>query len=357
MVTQRDRVWQATLNLIERRGSFSANDVADVLDEASPSKRTILNCLDAMESLGLLASEGGEGRAPRVFFPPAPTPNEGQESTSTEPPGNQSSVFPYPGGKGRLTDFLLANMPSHTTYVEVFGGSGALLYNKPKSKIEIYNDANDDLTQFFKVLRNHEQELHEFLQAVPYSRSLYEDWVEDFFNGVRPDDPIERAGRFFTLRYMQFAGDISRKNGFKTRAKRSPARTFNNARNRIPELADRFSEVTIENRDYTEILNAYDDTDVDVLFYCDPPYMDSEDYYGREFDHNAFVDHLRDVDSDWMVSYSELPAGLDEFHVIERERRHRMTRSSTTLERLVCNFDPERRPKFISDDLAQTRLG
>lgn len=357
MVTQRDKVWHATLNLIERRGSFTANDVADVLDDESPSKRTILNCLDAMESLGLLASEGGEGRAPRVFFPPAPTPNEGQESTSTEPPGNQVSVFPYPGGKGRKAEWIIDKMPPHTCFCDVFGGSGAIIYNKPPSGNEVYNDRNEDLVQFFRVLRNREDELVEFLQAVPYSRSLYSEWVEDFYTGYRPDDPVERAARFFMLRYAQFAGDISRKNGFKVRAKRSPARTFDNARNRIHELADRFSQVIIENRDYSEILRDYDDTDVDVLFYCDPPYVGTEGYYSGEFDHKSFVDQLHKVDSDWMVSYSDLPDGLDEFHIVERERRHRMTRDSDTTERLVCNFDPDRRPQFVSDDLKQTKLG
>jgi site-specific DNA-adenine methylase len=36
-------------------------------------------------------------------------------------------------------------------------------------------------------------------------------------------------------------------------------------------LATRFDQVTIENQDYTDILEAYDDSAVDVLFYADPP--------------------------------------------------------------------------------------
>jgi DNA adenine methylase len=311
-----------------------------------------------MEEFGLLASEGGNGRAPRVYSPPPPTSNIGEESTYTQPPGNHVNTFPYPGRKGRQSEWILSKLPAHDTYVEVFGGSGALLYNKSVSQIEVYNDINDDLTQFFSVLRDREDDLVEFLEAVPYSRSLYNDWVEDFFNGIRPEDPVERAGRFFTLRYMAFTADTSRITGFKTRASRSPARTFDNARNRIHELADRFSQVIIENRDYTEILAKYDDPSVDVLFYCDPPYVGKEGYYSEDFDHEAFVGQLREVENDWMVSYADLPEGLDEFTVPERERRHRMTQDgSKATERLVCNFDPSNHPQFITDETKQTKLG
>jgi len=123
-------------------------------------------------------------------------------------------------------------------------------------------------------------ELAEWLQTVPYSRTQYEQWVTSFYDGVRPDDPIERAGRYFALRYMQYVGESASPNGFKVRAKRSPARTFDNARQRIHALARRFDQVTVENQDYHAILENYDDTAVDVLFYCDPPYIGAEDYYG-----------------------------------------------------------------------------
>lgn len=358
MVSKADQVWHATLNLIDRRGTFTAKDVMEALGDESPTKRTILTRLDAMESLGLLSSEGGAGRAPRVFFPPAPMPDGGMAAPETQPPDNQVSVFPYPGGKGRQSEWILDKMPPHDTYVEVFGGSGALLYNKPISKNEIYNDLNDDLTQFFTVLREREDDLVDWLQTVPYSRSLYNEWVEDFFQGERPDDPVERAARFFTLRFMQFGGDISMQNGFKVRAKRSPARTFDNARERIHDLAQRFRQVIIENRDYSRIFDTYDDTDVDVLFYADPPYVDKEHYYGVEFDHAEFVTALDAVESDWMVSYDELPDGLEDYTILSRERRHRMARGgSVATEHLVCNFDPADRPQFISDDLKQVKLG
>lgn len=350
MATQRDKIWHTTLDLLATQRSVTVTDIAEAIDHGSPTKRTILDCLTAMESLGVLSSEGGDGRAPRVFFRSGEPTDWQLDTPDSQATGNHLSTFPYPGGKGRQSTWIISQMPAHDTYVEVFGGSGAVLYNKPLSTYEVYNDCNDDLTQFFSILRDREEELAEFLRAVPYSRSLYDGWVTDFYNGVRPDDPVERAGRFFTLRYMQFAGDMSGPTGFKTRAKRSPARTFDHARERIHELADRFRHVIIENRDYRKILEGYDDSDVDVLFYCDPPYLNKEGYYGGDFDHDAFVDALLDVDNEWMVSYSDLPNGLEEFTVIERECRRRMTRGSEATERLVCSFEPRERQPFIDEE-------
>lgn len=349
MPTHRDRIWATTLNLIEFQRSFIASDVRDAIDGEAPTKRTVRNTLDAMETLDLLESEGGTGRSPRRYYPQDPGPPEMSAGYSPRE-STQSGTFPYPGGKGEISKWIIDIMPAHDTYVEVFGGAAGVIYNKPRSKYEIYNDHNEDLTQFFTVLRDRPDELSAWLESVPYSRAQYEQWVAEFYNGVRPDDPIARAGRFFSLRYMQFLGIASSPNGFKTRARRSPARTFDNARKRIHSLARRFNQVTVESQDYQAILEKYDDSAVDVLYYADPPYIGGEDQYSGEFDHGVFVDCLHEVENDWMVSCSTIPEGLSEYTIVEQQSHHRMTRSSNGVcERLVCNFDPEERSVFAND--------
>jgi DNA adenine methylase len=168
---------------------------------------------------------------------------------------------------------------------------------------------------------------------------------------------------------MQFSSDIAVANGFKTRASRSPAQTFDNARERIHELADRFRDVIIECRDYKKILQGYDDDSVDVLFYLDPPYVDGKNYYPIEFDHSEFAEALLKVENDWMVSYSEIPDCLvaamigavreesQEFYVLNRNRRHRMDReNSDSEEHLICNFDPSKRSSFVGEGVSQQTL-
>ncbi|APX98717.1 DNA adenine methylase [Natronorubrum daqingense] len=286
---------------------------------------------------------------------------------------HKGSPFPYPGGKGRYATNIIEQMPDHECYVEVFGGSGATLYNKPRSDCEVYNDVNDDLVQFFRVVRDCVDELAEWLEMVPYSRTLYEQWASEYYNGERPDDPVERAGRFYTLRFMQWGGVIGMKNGFKARSTfRSPAKTFNNARDRVRSIAKRFSSVIIENQDWREILDAYDGGH--VFMYLDPPYLDRGRYYHAEgFDHAALANALVSVDANWMVSYDEVPgefvaqmigetrSGARQFYVLEMDGYHQLAQGhgssgDEVTERLVCNFDPTSTAQFVDGSQHQSKL-
>lgn len=256
------------------------------------------------------------------------------------------SAFPYPGGKTVYYAEILRFFPEHRRYVEPFGGSAAVLLNKPPSYIEIYNDLDDDVVQFFRVLRERREGLEEWLRHVPYSRSLYEDWVSAFYDGFRPDDEIERAGRWFYLRYSQFNGALDRRNGFKTGGKRNEARSFRGSIDSLEAIANRFREVTIECQPYQDVLDRYDHPD--TLAYLDPPYYGTDRTHyriGDDFDHETFVDELRDRDGYWIVSYDELPPSLEELAttVEEYTARYSMSYSDERpkhTERLAMNFKP-----------------
>jgi len=83
--------------------------------------------------------------------------------------------FPWMGGKVWLAKRLAENLPQHHTYVEVFGGAAALLLAKPPSPVEVYNDIDSGLVNFFRVLRD-EEKFKRFMRMVtltPYSREEY----------------------------------------------------------------------------------------------------------------------------------------------------------------------------------------
>src|SRR4051812_38756618 len=65
-----------------------------------------------------------------------------------------NALFAWPGGKQQLKRQLMAVIPPHKAYVEVFCGSAKLLFAKKPSHWEIINDFNGDLINFFRVVRH-----------------------------------------------------------------------------------------------------------------------------------------------------------------------------------------------------------
>ena len=265
------------------------------------------------------------------------------------------SAFPWPGGKTHYIGKILPYFPDHRRYVEPFGGSAALLLNKPESYVEVFNDLDDDVVHFFRTVREQRAELQEWLRTVPYSESQYTDWQDDYFEGHRPEDDVERAGRWFFLRCTTYGGSAGRRAGFKRPGKRNEARSFRGNTDNLAEVVDRLQEVTIANEDYRDVLDRYDHEE--TLFYIDPPYVDvGERYYPAAdgFDFGEFVDALRDRDGYWIVSSGDLPDGLEDVATETREftamyslpNANAEQRQEAT-EHLSMNFDPGEVPGFL----------
>jgi len=265
------------------------------------------------------------------------------------------SAFPYVGGKTVLADWIIDQLPEHTVYVEPFGGSASVLLNKPRSNVEVYNDLDGDIVQFFEVARERPDELAEWCRRAPYSEELHSEWVQAFYSGERSDDPIERAGRFLFLRYTQFAGKYNSPSGFKRDTPRTFAgdsKVWKQAPERINEVCDRLQGVFIQNREFSEVIEHYDAEN--VVFYCDPPYLDKEDTYLVDgFEHADLADALEGIDGYALVSYTDQPAGLyDGWGQITREHYHdsgaRLNKDlEEVTERLITNYDPSNHPTFV----------
>jgi DNA adenine methylase len=266
------------------------------------------------------------------------------------------NIFKYPGAKTQLADWIINRFPQHRTYVEVFGGSAAVLANKPHSKVEVYNDRDGDLVHFFETLRDSGEELREWLAQTPHSRQLHARYADEFYDGVRPDDDVERAGRFFYLRETQFAQKYTQKSGYSYEKKRNGARAMQNKVDRLSQWQERFRHVQIEQLDYAELIERYDSPQ--TFFYCDPPYMDEGDalYSHDGFNHGRFSESLIETNADWMVSYTRVPEPLHDAAVTiaEQEREVSMRKGQgdwekTNTERLVMNYDPETVEGFTED--------
>lgn len=65
----------------------------------------------------------------------------------------KKTCIKYWGGKQQLVPKLLELIPQHYTYCEPFFGGGALFFAKNLSQNEVINDLNDNMINFYRILK------------------------------------------------------------------------------------------------------------------------------------------------------------------------------------------------------------
>jgi len=264
-------------------------------------------------------------------------------------------TFAYPGSKTTYASWIIDHIPEHHLYVEPFGGAASVLVAKSRSELEVYNDINGDCVDFFKAVRDKPVELERWVKHTPYSRELFNEYVETYPDW--PDDPVERAGRFLFVQSSCFGSKgISVCSPTYNIVKAASSRSDDNAvkwrdkQSHISTLSERFTGVNIEKLDYADLVEKYDNEN--AFFYFDPPYVDvGDDYYQTEdggFDHNRFVGMLERLDGKWLVSYDQnIPAELDDYYTVSRTKVATMSaQNPEKVETLTMNYDPDNTPMF-----------
>ena len=179
----------------------------------------------------------------------------------------------YFGGKWRLAPWIIENFPPHRVYVEPFGGAASVLLRKPRSYAEVYNDLDDEVVGFFRVLRDPVQSdcLRRALELTPFARAELSAAYEI------TTDPVERARRLVVRSFMGFGSDsatrVSRA-GFRSDSKRKggiPAHDWVSYVECLPSLIGRFAGVVIDNRPAVAVMSRHDAPT--TLHYVDPPYV------------------------------------------------------------------------------------
>ena len=233
----------------------------------------------------------------------------------------EAPALRYHGAKFRLAPWVMQFFPEHKAYVEPFGGAAGVLLQKPRAYAEVYNDLDDDIANFFRVLRDPGQSacLLELLQLTPYARAEFELAYENSNN------PIERARRTAVRACMGFgsAGATKGVTGFRIDTAR-PYGTAQHLWTRYPgQLAaviERLQGVLIENRPAIEVMRQHDA--VDTLHFVDPPYVlatrvlqgaGNKGYYRHEMSDEQHLELLETVKGlQGMVVLSGYPSALYE---------------------------------------------
>lgn len=235
------------------------------------------------------------------------------------------SPIKYYGGKTYMTDIIKDNFPSEfKTYIEGFGGGASVLFSKEPSKIEIYNDLEENVYSLFKVLSDESlmKEMKSKLDLTPYSRQIREEFKLDLKK--KDLSIVERAYKFFYVNRTSFNGVggfsvtmLPRRNMMKN------VSSYLSLIDGMETFHQRLSSAVIEHLDIFDLLSKYDYTD--TFFYLDPPYVQStrksSQRYGVEMsddDHKRFVEVCNSLRGKVLISGYDNPIyeGLKGFEKI-----------------------------------------
>lgn len=272
-------------------------------------------------------------------------------------PHRYTSPLRYPGGKGKVANFIklvfIENDLVGGEYVEPYAGGASvalsLLFEEYAGAVHI-NDINRSVYAFWTAVLVEPDELCRRITDV---RVDMDQWYRQREVQATADpDPLDLAFSTFFLNRCNRSGIIG--GGViggqdQTGTWRIDAR-FNKAdlTRRIQKIARFKSRISLTNEDAAAFLERWTDPGGDALIYLDPPYyVKGEGLYENFYLHEHHVEISRRVEAlrgPWIVSYDTAPPVLD---LYEGRRSLRYSLSYSAGDRYRGD-----EVMFFSDDLA-----
>jgi DNA adenine methylase len=247
----------------------------------------------------------------------------------------------YIGGKNRLAKRVIEIFPEHTTYVEAFAGGAQVFFHKEPSKVEVLNDLDGEIVNFFRVCQQHYEELLRYFKYVVVSRK--------WFDLLRATDAatltdIQRAARCLYVLRNSFASRVDHPN-YQRHVIQPPG--FNPQR--LPELIEnahkRLQRVQLECQPYEEVVKRFDRPT--TLFYLDPPYWGKKLYRHNlgEADFEKLAGQLKKIRGKFILSLNDVPEvrrlfGVFHIRGVELHYTSQKAAGKRYKEVLITNFTP-----------------
>ena len=251
------------------------------------------------------------------------------------------SPLSYVGGKNRLAKRVIAIFPEHTTYVEAFAGGAQVFFRKEPSEVEVLNDLDGEIVNFFRVCQQHYEELLRYFRFIVVSRT--------WFDLLKATDPatltdIQRAARYLYLLRNCFAS-LVRSPVYHRNVVQPPSFNLESLPTLIENAHNRLQLVQIEHAPYEEVLRRFDRPT--TLFYLDPPYWGRKLYHFNfnDADFKTLAERLTTIHGKFVLSLNDIPEvrGLfKQFHIMAVELHYTAQKSAGRRykEVFITNFRP-----------------
>jgi DNA adenine methylase len=209
----------------------------------------------------------------------------------------------YIGGKRVLAKQIIALFPEHTAYVEAFAGGAQVFFRKEPSEVEVLNDLDGEIVNFYRVCQQHYEELIRYFRFMVMSRAWH--------GLLKASDPksltdIQRAARYLYLLKNSYAG-LVRKLDYCSNVSQPPSFNLEKLPETIEQSHQRLARVQIECLPYEKILKKFDRPT--TLFYLDPPYFGRK-LYNYNLDPDDFAkmaEHLKVLHGKFVLSLNDVP--------------------------------------------------
>ena len=216
-----------------------------------------------------------------------------------------NSPFRYAGGKFYARKLILAHIPKHSSYIEPFAGGGSIFFAKNKVEFNQLNDIDSDLINVYLTIRDKPEDLINFLKKrlvkesripnaltseielgnpLPATKELHK-----FFKNIyKPQNDLERAGRWFYLNRTSYSGIMNSQNmywGYGDKFSMQPKNWPQN----ILRTSEKLQGVNLTSLDFEDVI---DNAPKGSLLFIDPPYYnaDQDKFYQHFFSKD---DHFR----------------------------------------------------------------
>lgn len=185
----------------------------------------------------------------------------------------KTTPISYYGGKQKLVSKIVPAIAPHHLYCEPFCGGAAIFFSKPKSDVEVINDTNRELINFYRVVQQDFVSLEKEVQITLHSRDQHRK-ASVIYNNPDMFNEIKRAWAVWALSTQSFSAIIDGTWGYDIKKDTTSKKIKNKREGFTYEYAVRLADVQIECTDALRIINSRD-TDT-TFFYCDPPYYNSD---------------------------------------------------------------------------------
>ncbi|MCG8323766.1 MAG: DNA adenine methylase [Cytophagales bacterium] len=188
-----------------------------------------------------------------------------------------------------MVGLILSLIPEHKLYCEPFVGGAAVFFAKEKSKIEVINDLNGEVVNFYQVCKTDFNKLEKLIQATPHSRKIHRETMEILKN-PKNQSKIKRAWAFWVQTNMSYSSVIFGGYAYERKGNGTLRKFVNKKLRFTKDIANRLDMVSIECNDALQVIKSRDTND--SFFYLDPPYFNSDMGHYKGYTQKDFTNLL-----------------------------------------------------------------